>query len=140
MRLWGTVSLLATAWLLAAGCEDPWKRPVREDVYPAEAIAMIGERSGDPDFVILDARTAAEFAVEHVRGAVNIDVWASDFEHQLQTLDRADTHLVYCRSGQRSLAATITMARLRFARVYNVLGGIAAIKREPGGRELVVER
>lgn len=130
---------LTTTLLLATGCEEPWMDPVREDIQAAEAIDMIHERSGDPDFVILDVRTASEFATGHIEGAVNLSATAEDFESKLSSLDKHATHLVYCLSGGRSLRASETMESQGFVRTYNVLGGVLAIKQAPGGQALVVK-
>jgi phage shock protein E len=58
---------------------------------------------------VIDVRTPAEFAEEHVEGAVNLDVQAADFATKVAALDPAGTYLVYCRSGNRSAAAAATM-------------------------------
>jgi len=131
--------LFSAALLLGAtACEPPWEQPVRRDIDAATAVGMIRARAGDPDFVILDVRTAAEFAVEHVRDAVNMDVTAPDFEPRLGALDRNDTHLVYCLAGGRGRRASEIMESKRFAETLNVLGGITAIRQTPGGAELIV--
>lgn len=69
------------------------------------------EPSADPKAftAVIDVRTPAEFAAEHVDGAVNLDVQAADFAAQVAALDPAGTYLVYCRSGNRSAAAAATM-------------------------------
>ena len=65
-----------------------------------------------PNVVILDSRTAQEYADGHIRNAVNIDVKATDFEQQaLAALDKSKTIAVYCRSGRRSKMAAATLAK-----------------------------
>jgi phage shock protein E len=55
---------------------------------------------------IIDVRTAAEFAEGHVPDSLNFDVLAPAFASQISTLDPSGTYLVYCRSGNRTKAAT----------------------------------
>lgn len=59
---------------------------------------------------IIDVRTPAEFATEHVVDAVNIDVQSADFAQQIAQLDPNGSYLLYCRSGNRSAAAAAQMS------------------------------
>ena len=76
------------------------------------------------DFVILDVRTPQEFAEGHLRGAVNLDIQAPDFERQLKALDRGKTYLVYCRTGNRSIRAVRAMEQLGFQSIQHMAQGI----------------
>ena len=49
-----------------------------------------------PKHVILDVRTAKEFAAGHIKGAINIDVNAADFQEKVAKLDKGSTYLVHC--------------------------------------------
>lgn len=73
---------------------------------------------------LLDIRTPEEFLAGHLKNAINIDYYASDFQNQLGKLDKAQTYLVYCRSGSRSSTAIQMMKTLGFQRVYELEGGI----------------
>jgi rhodanese-related sulfurtransferase len=81
---------------------------------------------GKPDVVVLDVRTAREFAEGHVPGAVNMDVSAAGFAEKAGKLDREKTYLVMCRAGGRSLTACQKMAPLNFSKLYNLEGGFMA--------------
>jgi rhodanese-related sulfurtransferase len=59
-----------------------------------------------PKFVVLDVRDAAQFAAEHIPGAINIE-WRQVFA-QRQQLPRDKTVLVYCNTS--SFAAQVAMA------------------------------
>ena len=96
----------------------------RKDVTVADAHALIEANKGNPDFVILDVRTPAEYAAGHIEGAVNIDYEAADFRDQVSNLDKVKTYLVYCRTGVRSAAASDIMVGLGFKDVTSMLGGI----------------
>lgn len=78
------------------------------------------------DLVILDIRTAEEFAAGHLAGAINIDYYASDFEDQLADLNLDVPYVMYCNSGNRSSNALPVMDSLGFQEVYELDGGIQA--------------
>lgn len=78
------------------------------------------------DTVILDVRTAGEFAAGHLPGAVNADVESPDFTTALAGLDKDATYAVYCHSGRRSGIALQQMKTSGFADAYDLAGGIAA--------------
>ncbi|MFC1957239.1 rhodanese-like domain-containing protein [Chloroflexota bacterium] len=95
-----------------------------ENITPQDAFTMIGENEGNPDFVILDVRTAEEFADGHLENAVNIDYYSPGIRNELDTLDKNKNYLVYCRSGSRSLNAAKIMEELKFSNINNILDGI----------------
>lgn len=76
------------------------------------------------DTVILDVRTAGEFAGGKIRGARNLDIMSSAFENQVKNLPKEKTYLVYCRSGNRSGQACDIMADMGFEKLKNLSGGI----------------
>ena len=80
-----------------------------------------------PDVVVLDVRTPGEVSEGIINGATMfIDYNSSDFDQQLDGLDKSKTYLVYCRSGNRSGKACHTMLDKGFKQVYNLDGGISA--------------
>jgi len=80
-----------------------------------------------PDVVVLDVRTPGEVSEGIIKGAsVFIDYNSSDFEKQLEGLDKSKTYLVYCRSGNRSGKACHAMLDKGFKQVYNLDGGISS--------------
>ena len=80
----------------------------------------------NPGVVVLDVRTAGEFASGHIENAINIDVESSDFDAQIAKLDKKVEYAVYCHSGRRSGIATDKMAKSGFEKVTNLNGGIQA--------------
>ena len=97
---------------------------VIEDITPQEAFTLIQNNQNNPDFVIIDVRTPAEFAGEHIENATNINFYSETFRDTLNTLDKDKTYLIYCQIGGRSGSALDIMAELNFKEVYNILGGI----------------
>ena len=89
----------------------------------AEKFEQMTKQTG---VVILDVRTAQEYAQGHIHGAVNLDVNATDFAQKVAQLDKNTTYLVHCRSGTRSVRACNEMAGLEFPKLYNLQGGFVA--------------
>ena len=95
-----------------------------DDITTHEAFTLIQENEGNAGFVILDVRTAGEFAEGHIENALNIDYRSETFQEELNQLDKNKTYLVYCRSGGRSRGAVDIMEGQEFSEAYNMLGGI----------------
>ena len=80
----------------------------------------------NPNVVILDVRTASEYAEGHIEGAMNIDVRSDSFAERAESLlPKEKTIAVYCRSGRRSAQAANLLAKSGY-RVVNLSGGIIA--------------
>lgn len=119
-----TLSLIALAF---SSCFGTQKKEVElifhTDIDAAQASELIQENLENEDFVILDVRSPSEFKSGHIPGAVNINYYDSDFEAQLDELDKDKVYLLYCRSGGRSSNALKKMIRLEFKRVYHLKKG-----------------
>lgn len=82
----------------------------------------------DSSVVLLDVRTASEFAEGHIEGAINIDQGQSDFMEKAKAALPMDKKIaVYCRSGRRSANAAGKLAAEGY-RCVNLKGGIVAWK------------
>ncbi|MBA7687203.1 Thiosulfate sulfurtransferase GlpE [subsurface metagenome] len=121
--------LLVIGVTLTGGCVRDETATI-EDITPQEAFTLIQNNQNNPDFVIIDVRTLAEFVEEHIENATNIDFYSEAFRDMLNNLDKNKTYLVYCRVGGRSGSALDIMAELNFREVYNILGGINQWKAE----------
>lgn len=81
--------------------------------------------------VVIDVRTPAEVSEGYIKEAtVFADINGSDFESQIDQLDKSKTYVVYCRSGGRSTSASEYMLSKGFTKVYNLEGGISQWKGE----------
>jgi rhodanese-related sulfurtransferase len=122
-RLAATLAVLAIAGCAAAhhGDPGPFSAHPFPRVTPAEARALLD--GGPGRVIVLDVRTPAEFAAGHVPGAVNLDVFCTDFEDALTGLDRQLTYIVHCKGGRRSAIAAARMADLGFVNVYDLPAG-----------------
>ena len=84
--------------------------------------AKVDEARNDPNAVVLDVRTADEYARGHIEGAVNIP---------LDQIDRATTELagrklyVHCASGARSRRAVAALKAASFPDAEDI-GGIVS--------------
>ena len=74
--------------------------------------------------VILDVRTAQEFSMNHLRGAINLDLKSPSFSELISGLDKKKAYLVYCRTGIRSSRTVLLMSDLGFRELYSLVGGI----------------
>ena len=78
----------------------------------------------DSNVVVLDVRTADEFAEGHIERAVNIDYKKDDFMDRAKAaLPTGKTIAIYCRSGRRSANAASMLAPEGYVLV-NLKGGI----------------
>ena len=84
----------------------------------------------NPNAVVLDIRTPAEFNEGHIPNAVNIDYKADSFESELDKLDRDTTYLMHCRSGRRSANSFETFKKLGFKNIIHMNDGILGWKEE----------
>ena len=110
--------LLAVLGLNTACCQNFEDYDVKEF---AELIA-------DSNVVILDVRKADEFADGHIKGAILIDQFQSDFVEQAKAkLPKDKTIAIYCRSGRRSANAAGKLADVGY-KCVNLKGGILAWK------------
>lgn len=77
--------------------------------------------------VVLDVRTADEYADGHLKDSVLIDLRSPDFAERIGKLDKSKTYLVHCAAGGRSARACSKMDALGFKTV-NLEGGLGAWK------------
>ena len=111
--------LLATLGLTTACGQENF-----ENADVNEFAALIA----DTNVVVLDVRTASEFAEGHLERAINIDYHQSDFvEKAKATLPLDKKIAVYCRSGRRSAGAAGKLAEEGY-KLVNLKGGIIAWK------------
>jgi len=109
-------SFTASAPLKIAAADLPLNLP------PADALAYLAQSKP----ILLDVRTAEEYAGGHLKDSTLMDCYAADFKEQLGKLDKAAKYLIYCRSGGRSGRVLEMMAELGFTDAHDIKGGIIA--------------
>ena len=96
--------------------------------YSDTNVQGFAELVADTNVVVLDVRTAREFAEGHLERAINVDYYQSDFvEKAKATLPLDKTIAVYCRSGRRSAGAAGKLGDDGY-KLVNLKGGIIAWK------------
>lgn len=101
----------------------------QEQIRPAAALEK--QRAGA---VIVDVRTAEEYAACHIRGSVNLPVGQVETLLPQQYPDLQTELIFYCSAGQRSQTALQAAKRLGYSRVYN-LGKLSDWPYETQGNE-----
>ena len=110
--------LLAMLGLTACGREN----------FENVDVAGFEKLTNEPNVMVLDVRSAAEYAEGHIDGAVLIDQGQDDFMEKAKAgLEKSKKIAVYCRSGRRSANAARRLAAEGFQCV-NLKGGIMAWK------------
>lgn len=90
--------------------------------------AQFDQLRASTNAVILDVRTAEEFAEEHLPGAILLDYHSSDFSEKVAKLDKSKLYLVHCAVGGRSARACTKMEALGFTNLVNLEGGLIGWK------------
>lgn len=83
------------------------------------------------DTVLVDVRTAAEYAAGHLDGADLLDFNSGELAAALPSLDPEAEYLVYCRSGNRSGQAIKLMEQAGFTNLTN-LGSLEQAAQKTG--------
>ena len=104
----------------ASGIRDSSSQMSYSDVTVEQAAGLI---NSEPDIVVLDVRTPAEFAAGHIEGAINVDFMSHDFERLLAQLDSGKRYVMHCKSGGRSTRALSKMRAAGFDQVSHMVGG-----------------
>lgn len=77
-------------------------------------------KSNDQAALILDVRTAVEFADAHVADALNIPVQELQQRYAELGHDKQQPIIIYCRSGARSAMAASMLSQLGFTHVKDI--------------------
>jgi rhodanese-related sulfurtransferase len=116
-----SILFLAIVGATARGAPPP---PAAPDIEPDALISR--QTTGDGGLVILDVRSAEEFAAGHVPGAINVPHDA--LESRLSALPDLRDHdvVVYCRSGRRAALALDVLKRHGYSRLLHLAGDMEA--------------
>jgi len=90
--------------------------------------SIINANADNPDFVILDVRTAGEYLPDHLIGAINRDYYASNISQLLNALPRNKMYIIHCLAGGRSGIVFNMMYGMNFTWVVDMLGGMNSWK------------
>lgn len=100
-------------------CTNAQNKTVAAAAFKAEIV--------DSNVIILDVRTAEEYASGHIHGALQAD-WNNpkQFEERVAAIDKNAPIYVYCLAGGRSAAAQNYLVEHGFKNITNLKGGITA--------------
>jgi phage shock protein E len=90
--------------------------------------AFQSQLQASPDAVLLDVRTLEEVQSGRIKGEINFDFKAPEFNLLIKGLDKTKPYFVYCASGVRSGKAADKMKEEGFEKVYTLGGGLKAWK------------
>lgn len=113
-------SLVLICVMVLFGCDTKGGDLSYEQITAEEARALMESESG---YVIIDARTEAEFAEGHIEGAILIPEYEVASRAESIISDKGALILVYCRSGRRSKIAAEALVALGYTNVKE-FGGI----------------
>lgn len=106
--------------LLLTGCGEKKEDGSYYRITQEEAKEMM--ETGE--VIILDVREQEEYDTGHISGAVLLPVGNITEDTAAEIIPEKDsTVLVYCRSGNRSKAASSALAKLGYTKIYE-FGGI----------------
>ena len=74
---------------------------------------------------VIDVRTPDEVATGHLHGSLHIDIQSSEFESQMNELDKSANYVIYCRSGNRAGKAIEWMTANGFTGTLTNAGSLA---------------
>lgn len=88
-----------------------------------QAHQLITQNKNNPQFKIVDVRTPEEYQENHILGSILIP--QVELNLKIKELAKEDTHLMVCRSGNRSGVATNTLTQQGY-KAINLAGGIVS--------------
>lgn len=123
---WLICGLLGAGVIAPAAATDTPPEAAAGPAPISQADLLKRLESRDPELVVLDVRTAAEFDAGHVPGAMNIshDQLATRLD-ELSSL-RDKQVVLYCRSGRRTLLAADTLRKAGFSKLRHLQGDYMA--------------
>ncbi|WP_339658241.1 FAD-dependent oxidoreductase [uncultured Polaribacter sp.] len=78
------------------------------------------------DSFVLDVRTAEEYSLGSIDGALNIDV--DDIRNHLNMIPRDKKVMIYCAAGLRGYVAARILRQYGYDDIYNLSGGLKVYK------------
>lgn len=124
-----TVLLLATA---VVTCDPFAGKCLAQNVGEVQQIKSIPptefkQAVDSGEYKLIDIRTVQEYYEGHLANASQADFYQSVlFENYLDSLDKNDKYLIYCRTGNRTGEALEIMRAKGFKNVSDLDGGIVA--------------
>ena len=122
------LSFLAVAAVFSSALIADDAKPAApvENVSPDQAEKLMKD---SPGLIVIDVRTADEFAEGHIKGATNVDFFGDDFAKKMAALDQTKPVLIHCAAGNRSSQAlTAIKDTAKFPAIYHLKAGFSGWK------------
>lgn len=107
-------------------CEVPRWQKIKASLNNLSFAAFVEAAKQDAKSIVIDVRTAGEYEVSKIEGAINLDYLSKNLADNIEALNPDMHYYIYCRTGRRSLRVCVIMRNLGFKTVYNLEGGIVA--------------
>jgi len=89
-------------------------------------VSVAKELLDEGGYIFLDVRTAKEYKMGHIPGAIHIDRGLLEFTINNQIPDKNAKIVVYCKVGGRGSLAAHTLIRMGYKNVINIEDGWVA--------------
>ncbi|MBU4185942.1 MAG: hypothetical protein KKI12_03615 [Proteobacteria bacterium] len=89
-------------------------------------VSVAKEFFDEGGYIFLDVRTAKEYKMGHIPGAVHIERGLLEFQINNQIPDKNAQLVVYCKVGGRGSLAAHTLVRMGYENVINIEDGWVA--------------
>ena len=109
LRSLALVSLALSIPLATSGCGDDQDVTSSGQSSTSAPGKSAAATALETHATVIDVRTRSEYDAGHIAEAQLIDVQQPSFDTDIASLDKSRTYVVYCRSGNRSAAATARM-------------------------------
>jgi rhodanese-related sulfurtransferase len=117
--------LLLLLVLLFAGA-GTFAQTAEKDSINVLSVKNFEKKAAKKNVVLIDVRPPEEVAEGHLAGSMNINFLGENFSQEIEVLNKNNTYLIYCRTGNKSRKATDLMEKAGFKHVYMLDGGITA--------------
>ena len=79
---------------------------------------------------LIDVRTEEEYKDGFIPGAQNIDFLSPTFYEDIKSLDKNESVIVYCKTGNRSARCANELVKQGFVKIYDLEGGYSKWKHQ----------
>lgn len=107
--------MLLVLFSILAGCQST---PTFENISAEKAKELIDEGKVQ----VMDVRTAEEYEQGHIPGAELFPI--NKLDNQIGNLEKDQSYLMVCRSGNRSTQASEMLVKNGFTHIYNLEQGM----------------
>lgn len=126
------LALLLLTWIPASilsGCASPsasskpevQKAPTYQTIQPEDALDLLED---NPDAILLDVRTLEEYEEIRIPNSILLPLEQIASEAPALLPDKEAPIVLYCRTGNRSKAASIALLEMGYQKVYD-MGGMS---------------